>query len=259
MRTLKYFLLFVLVYSAGSVQAQYARFVESGVITYQKRVNMYAKIKKRVDDDGSNYMKQYYDQYRKTKPQFNEYEYTMTFGNNTTSFKPQEGKKAAPDAFFGNDPSVDMGNIIFSDLINGQSTSQKNVFEATYLVTDSLRKIDWKITDEFRDIEGFNCRRANAVIMDSVYVVAFYTDQIPVTGGPESFTGLPGMILGIALPHDNVTYFATEIKDQPVSAAQITKPSKGKALDSEGLRKTLQSSLKSWGSYADPYLKAIML
>jgi GLPGLI family protein len=48
-------------------------------------------------------------------------------------------------------------------------------------------------------IAGFNCRRANAMIMDSIYVVAFYTDEILTTGGPESFSGLPGMILGVAL------------------------------------------------------------
>ncbi len=55
---------------------------------------------------------------------------------------------------------------------------------------DSTRKITWKITDEMREIAGFSCRRANAIMLDSIYVVAFYTDQIPVSGGPESFSGL---------------------------------------------------------------------
>jgi GLPGLI family protein len=31
--------------------------------------------------------------------------------------------------------------------------------------------------------------------MDSVFIVAFYTDQIVTSGGPESFNELPGMIL----------------------------------------------------------------
>jgi len=31
-----------------------------------------------------------------------------------------------------------------------------------------------------------------------INAVAFYTDDIPVSGGPESFNGLPGMILQVA-------------------------------------------------------------
>ena len=31
-----------------------------------------------------------------------------------------------------------------------------------------------------------------------INVVAFYKDDIPVSGGPESFNGLPGMILQVA-------------------------------------------------------------
>ena len=96
--------------------------------------------------------------------------------------------------------------------------SQKTVFEQTFLVEDTLRRIKWKITDETRPIAGFNCRRANALIMDSICVVAFYTDEILTTGGPESFSGLPGMILGIALPHEHITWFATKVEDLRVRA-----------------------------------------
>ncbi|MGL1507608.1 GLPGLI family protein, partial [Vibrio parahaemolyticus] len=72
----------------------------------------------------------------------------------------------------------------------------REVYERTYLVQDSVRQLDWRITDETRDIAGFECRKAVTKICDSVYIVAFYTDQIPVSAGPESFGGLPGMILG---------------------------------------------------------------
>lgn len=237
--------------------AQHARFVESGVITYQKRVNMYAKIKAQVTD-GNNFMQQAYEQYRKTRPQFNEYDYTLSFGHNQSLFKPA-GKPQNTGGFFGNDPSIDMGNTIYSNLDNWQSVSQKSVYEETFLVTDSIRHIDWKITEEVREIAGYHCRRANALVMDSIYVVAFYTDQIPVTGGPESFAGLPGMILGVALPHENTTWFATKVEDKPVPGADIAPPKKGKAVDRTGLQSTVQSSLKNWGSYADRILKALML
>ncbi len=89
-------------------------------------------------------------------------------------------------------------DVSMQDLKKGISISQKEVFENTYLIKDSSRTWEWKIADETREIAGFECRKAVTKICDSVYVVAFYTDQIPVSAGPESFGGLPGMILGIS-------------------------------------------------------------
>lgn len=258
MKTLKYMVLCCVVFSAYTVSAQHARFIESGVVIYEKRVNMYAKIKSRVRD-GDNFMQEAYEQYRKTRPQFNEYEYTLAFNTNKTLYNPSGKKQGTSMGFFGNDPSIDMGNIVYTDLGIQQSTSQKSVYEQTFLVADSVRHISWKITDEFREIAGYNCRRANAIVLDSIYVVAFYTDQIPVTGGPESFAGLPGMILGLALPHENTTWFAKTVEDKPVPANEIVSPKKGRAVDREGLKTTVQSSLKNWGEYANPILKALML
>ncbi|MBK1439040.1 GLPGLI family protein [Parapedobacter sp. ISTM3] len=238
------------------LRAQYARFVESGVVEFEKRVNMYAKIKSRIGDN--SFMEQAFEQYRKTNPQFKSFKYSLAFADGKTRFWPH----AAPGSstgFLGNDPSVDLGNIIVTDLIAGQSISQKSVYEETYLITDSTRRIQWRLTNETREIAGYECRRANALVLDSVYVVAFYTDQIPVTGGPESFTGLPGLILGIALPYENTTYFATKVDDRPVSAKELEAPKKGKAVDYRELRTQLESSLKNWGDRAQAILKAILL
>lgn len=250
-------IVFTVVCLSQTTFAQHARFVESGVITYQKRVNMYAKIKARVTD-GNNFMQQAYEQYRKTQPQFNEYNYTLSFGNNQSLFKP-EGRSTNTGGFFGTDPTIDMGNVVHSNLDNRQSISQKSIYEETFLVTDSIRHIDWKLTDEVREIAGYHCRRANALVLDSIYVVAFYTDQIPVTGGPESFAGLPGMILGLALPYENTTWFATKVEDKSLREADLTAPQKGRAVDRTGLLSTIQSSLKNWGSHADQIIKALML
>lgn len=85
------------------------------------------------------------------------------------------------------------------------------------------------------------------------------TDEIPVTGGPELFNGLPGMILGVALPHENVTWFATKVEDIPVDEKALTPPKKGKAATNKSLNTTLSSAMKNWGDYAKPYLKAFVM
>jgi len=239
-----------------SLQAQYARFVESGVVTFEKRVNMYAKIKSRIGR--SSFMEQAFEQYQRNNPQFKTFQYNLAFDGSRTRFWPL-GDQTPSRSFFGDDPSIDMGNTIVTDLLAGQSVGQKSIYEQTYLITDSTRRIQWRFTNETREIAGFECRRANALVLDSIYVVAFYTDQIPVSGGPESFTGLPGMILGVALPYENMTYFATKVDDRPVTAKELEAPKKGKAVNYQELRAELEASLKDWGDYAKPIFKAMLL
>ncbi|WP_245586404.1 GLPGLI family protein [Olivibacter sitiensis] len=246
--------------SAHKLMAQNARFLFSGNITYEKRVNMYAKLKKAADEEQGTWYQEIYDQYRKNQPQFATVNNTLSFNRNVLLYQPVAGQPENRNSFFS-DPSVTMRNTIFTNLDEKMSVSQKAVFEETYLLKDSLRKIVWKITDETREIAGYDCRRANALVMDSIYVVAFYTDQIPVSGGPESFTGLPGMILGLALPHENTTWFATRVEDVVVPAANITAPSprKAKTVNREQLTTTLQSVLSNWGNYGKNMLKLFLL
>lgn len=240
-----------------SARAQYARFVENGVVEYEKRVNMYAKIKNRIGNN--SFMEQAFEQYQRTNPQFKAFKYNLAFDQTKTRFWPQADQATSSAGFFGNDPSVDLGNTIATDLIAGQQISQKGIYEETYLITDSIRHIQWRITNETREIAGYECRRANALVLDSIYVVAFYTDQIPVSGGPESFTGLPGMILGVAFPYENTTYFATKVEDRPVSAKELETPKKGKGVTYLQLRTELERSLKNWGEYAQSIVKAMLL
>ncbi len=103
------------------------------------------------------------------------------------------------------------------------------------------------MNDEIRTIAGFECHKAVARICDSVYIVAFYTDEITLSGGPESFHGLPGMILGLAVPRLYTTWFATKVEMAPPVEKDFAISSRGKKVSEESLLKTLQGSLKDWG------------
>jgi len=248
-------ILFLSFFAVSQVQAQFTRFPQQGTITFEKKVNVYGiiqdQMKRRPDDTFSKLM---FDEYKKKKSQFEVVKSTLSFSKGQTLFTPVESSSTDPSSVL----AVQQNNIIATNTLDGTSIAQKKVFEEVYLVKDSVRKINWKITDEVRNIAGYDCRRANALIMDSIYVVAFYTDVIPVSGGPESFTGLPGMILGVALPYEHITWFATEVLDQPVPADKMKAPVKGKPLDHKGLMGILQNALKNWGD-ASESLKAILL
>lgn len=238
--------------------AQNARFATQGVIEYEKKINMYALIAeqiKRYPDD--SFGPKVFEDYKKNNPQFKVLKSTLTFSKDQTLFTPTAETTVQNNWF--SFPIAQQNNTIYTQTANGTSVAQRKIYEETYLVKDSTRKINWKITSEIRNIAGYDCRRANALIMDSIYVVAFYTEEIPVSGGPEGFTGLPGMILGVALPHEHVTWFANSVLDQPVSDDKIKIPVKGKPTDNKKLGDILKEALKDWGKSAQEYLKAFML
>jgi GLPGLI family protein len=229
--------------------AQNERFVTSGSIEFEKSINTYAIIKRMYGKDMDGFLQQAFDSYKKTQPQFKILKSTLTFSGDKTLFTPIAPESTSTGFF--SVPMMEQNNVVYSDMSANISTIQKLVFEQTFLVKDTIKKIKWKITGETRDIAGYPCRRANGLILDSVYVVAFYTDKIPVSGGPESFSGLPGMILEVALPHENLSWRATKVNDAvAVPAEAIVQPKKGKVLNNKQLFETLQSVFKNRGDAA---------
>ncbi|MGZ4000948.1 MAG: GLPGLI family protein, partial [Mucilaginibacter sp.] len=251
-------LYFGLLFLSTTIFAQHAHFTTSGTIEFEKKVNIYAMIKKEINKDNEAFYTPMFEQYQKNNPQFKTLKSKLSFADNKTLFTPGEDD-GSNNGFFGDSPLTGQTNTIFTDLAGNIETAQKKVFEETYLVTDTARKISWKITDETREIAGYTCRRANAIIMDSIYVVAFYTTQIPVSGGPESFTGLPGMILGVALPHENLSWFATKVTDTSVPPNTVVPPKKGKPMDHKKFVQTVHGFTKDWGTWGQSYVKGFML
>jgi GLPGLI family protein len=259
MKSLKYLLSSVLLSISLAATAQHVRFITQGVIEYEKRINAFAIIKQEIklwEDD--SFSAKAFESYQKNNPQFKTLKSQLYFNGETTAFVPEEETIASTGGWF-NFIQFQQANHVLSNLSAGTSKMQKKVFDETYFVSDSIRKINWKITNEFRNIAGYNCRRANALVMDSIYVVAFYTDEIAVSGGPESFSGLPGMILGLALPHEHITWFATSVSDQPVSNDKLKIPTKGKPVKNQQLFEILKGALKSWGKSAYQTFKWTML
>lgn len=246
---------------AGNITfAQNAHFTNSGTITYEKSANTFAIIKRLYGDElNEGFMKQAYEQYKKTQPQFKVLKSTLVFDNSKTLFTPLPPETTSGS--FLSIPEADQYNTIYTDLGAHSVTAQKAVFEQTFLVKDSVRKIKWKITDETRQIAGYECRRANGLMMDSIYVVAFFANQIPIPGGPESFGGLPGMILEVALPHENLIWKAISVTEGANSVQSIVPPQKGKPVNNKQLFETLKDVFKNRGDAAEIniYMKSYLM
>ncbi|QEC55024.1 GLPGLI family protein [Flavisolibacter ginsenosidimutans] len=141
------------------------------------------------------------------------------------------------------------GNVVYNDYALGQTITKKPVAEETFLINDSLTKIRWKLTNDTRTIAGYDCKKAIGFIDDTLAVFAFYTDEILITGGPESIHGLPGMVLGLGVPRLHASWFATKVETNGVPLAGIKPETKGRKSTRGAMMATLDNILKNWGKY----------
>ena len=137
-------------------------------------------------------------------------------------------------------------NTVIQDFSNDERISIYNLFGESKTVKDPIIKRTWKITERKRNIAGYSCRRAIWPKNDSTRIYAWYTDQIIVSTGPESFNGLPGTILGLATEDGGVVYFAKIVNEKYQNIDEITSDIKIKKTYSEKeLKDELQQKAKS--------------
>jgi GLPGLI family protein len=215
MRTHPLLLLIIFTISISQSLGQTSKIVTQGVIEFEKTINMYKAIEA-ISGTQNQQTTQKVERYKLEHSQFVKLRSTLSFNAKATLFKPLEPTEQEIEESKIT-PLANQFNIVYKDLSTDTLFLEKNIFGKTFNVKDVAREIKWKLTSETRNIAGYDCKRANGVILDSIYIVAFYAKEIPISSGPETFMGLPGMILGIAFPYEHVTWFATNVKiDQAV-------------------------------------------
>lgn len=214
------------------------QFINSGKIEFEKKMNQHAPMQDEAENIWTAEM-------LKQMPKFVSDVFELKFNSNKSVYKLAKENPTNRYMMWGSKPVNTDATV--QDLQNGGTSAQKEIFENTYVIKDSSRNLEWKIADETREIAGFECRKAVTKICDSVYVVAFYTDQIPVSAGPESFGGLPGMILGLAIPRLYTTWFATKVELTEPTPADLNPKQKGKIVNRTQLTNELAKGLKEWG------------
>lgn len=88
----------------------------------------------------------------------------------------------------------------------------KPLNNATYFIYDTLAQLQgWKITNEQDDILNYPCQKAIIDYKGRQYA-AWFTTQLPFTGGPNNFRNLPGMILKVEDSNKDISYTAVHIE-----------------------------------------------
>ena len=246
---MKQLLLFCILLFAMVGRSQ-TTFIKKGNIEFERKTNTYRLYFS--GEEGS-----FWEEFKKSIPQFKIDYFNLIFNEERSVYKIGKQNNESKNDFFESPASE---NTVYKNFNQQISISQKQVFESQFLLSDSLKNLEWKLLPETRTIAGFVCRKALTKICDSVVVVAFYTNEIIPSGGPESFGGLPGMIMELAIPRLYTTWTATKIEQiTETDEKMIIPPSKGKKANQKEMAAKVNEGIKDWGQFRDRSLWFVTL
>lgn len=133
-------------------------------------------------------------------------------------------------------------SAVYMDMNEKISISQENILDRTFLIRETIKRYDWNITSENKEILNKRCTKAT--LKKDPTVVAWFTTEIPVSFGPVGYYGLPGLILQLETKNKN--YLIQEISPQK-EILSIEAPNKGKEISREDFDKLKKEKQESFG------------
>ena len=227
---------------------------KEGKVTYERITKMQIQI----NDN---------DQMAQNLPQSHTDKFELLFGNNQILWHISDEQTPEDDNGGGGGVQIRMigggvDDISFYDLGKGTSTEQRDMFDKKFVISDSIRKLNWKLTGESKTILNHNCQKATAQrvsvrmmmnmdngkmdrkeVPDTSTIIAWFTPDVPVAAGPAEFQGqLPGLVLEMDLSNGRQVFKAVEISPKADIAA-IKEPKAGKKVTRDEFRKETQKMM----------------
>ena len=208
--------------------------------------------------------------------------FILNFGKTTSIYKEETKLDApGTDGGTGRMMASVMGGggTYYKDIKDKKFIVDRDFMGKEFLVQDSLPKYEWKMESESRLIGGYTCYKATAIkvvdksdfrnmsfkkedkkesdkkattsnsniidmleMPDNVAITAWYTPEIPVSQGPESYYGLPGLILEI---NDGKTVIlCSKVVLNPKEKVSIKAPTKGKIVSEKEYNKIVMDKME---------------
>ncbi|MDG2194214.1 MAG: GLPGLI family protein [Polaribacter sp.] len=115
-----------------------------------------------------------------------------------------------------NPPSED-DYAVYTNLKLKKIISRDFVYEngkaVSYIVDEDLNKPRWIISNDFKNIGKFKCRKAETTFRGRNYI-AWFTESIQTTFAPWKLSGLPGLIVEVSDTTNSIQFYLIEYKNE---------------------------------------------
>lgn len=197
---------------------------------------------------------------------FLEKTYTLTFNKTISSFKEEERLEAPGTSGPSWGRSNGQGSI-YKNTKENTMIEDVEQFSKRFLVVEDMEQFQWEMGTETKKIGQYTCYKATLIKEDTTIdwggifrrgtkkkdststketiptkkmltVSAWYTPQIPVSTGPDTYYGLPGLIL--ELNAGRTTMLCTEVVISSKEVLEIEAPNKGKEVSRKEYNKIVK-------------------
>lgn len=243
--------------------------MKEGKISYERKINMHRSLPD--------------PQMKSVIPEFRTDKFELIFNESASLFRSVIDDEA-PDPFAnagGGGGGMRMNfrmpaTTTYTDIANQMQYEERALFEKEFLIIDSLKQFKWKLSEETKTIAKQLCKKATTMIAsqqmririnrggaennnDSSNVAAkpketelvvWYAENIPVSVGPDNYTGLPGVIMEMDLDNGMNVTTATEVSTK-YPKKELVQPSKGEKMTrvqfQENMQKIMQDMQRGGG------------
>jgi len=248
----------LLIASAMLIAISSSAQVKEGKILYERTMQMQI----RINDDNPAFQNMI--------PKERKDKFELLFTEGKSLWQPVEDDGQNDETAFGDGGGMRMvfrgpgsNDIIFHNVTDSKKVEQRELADKNFIITDSIRKMSWKVTGETKTILGHNCMKATTQrtqpsmrmtmdngqakresVTDTLNIVAWFTNEIPGSFGPDIYQGqLPGTILEIDVNNGRSSFKAIEISPK-VDIAKVKEPSKGKKATPEEFAKEREKMMQ---------------
>lgn len=209
----------------------------SGTIQYSESI----KIEFKMDGADADQLSHLIPKEQKTKK-------TLIFNENASLYKNIEEKIDDVIEQESNGMAIKIKidkpkDIVYCDLKSDEKFEQREFMSRMFLIEATVSNKDWKMTGNQKMILGYPCQEATRM-SDDKKIVAWFTPTIPVSFGPGSITGLPGLVLMVDINDGEQTITAENIELKEINKSELIKPKEGKKVTKEEFKKIVEEKMK---------------
>ncbi|MFT7151182.1 MAG: GLPGLI family protein [Nonlabens sp.] len=153
----------------------------------------------------------------KDQPKQGKYSYLLSFSSNAAFYEKDPAdnaqmseklQSALKKANWNKAPKAETKEIYY-DFDKGEQTEQIEFMTRSFQVTSEMTSQAWKLTSKKKKVLDYICIGAE-MTRDDVLYTAWFTSEIPISGGPAGYSGLPGLVLAVE-KNEAVFILATKV------------------------------------------------
>ena len=244
--------------------------MKEGKISYERKINMHRNLPD--------------PQMKSMIPEFRTDKFELIFNESVSLFRSVVDDEA-PDPFAnagGGGGGMRMNFRMptantFTDVSKQMQYEERAFFEKEFLIIDSLKQYKWKLSEETKTIAKQLCKKATTMITapqmrmrvsiggggnntdtaantprapKETELVVWYAENIPVSFGPDNYSGLPGVIMEIDQDNGATVTTAVEVSAK-YPKKELVAPTKGDKMNraqfQENMQKLMQDMQRGGG------------